>query len=139
MPFNSGMANVKTFWTQTVIVRENLCPGCFNIPDSFWLKFWGFWVQIVIVREKIVLRIFRFFLYFLCDSGHRSWLFDKTCVQNINVTFLFRSLNLILAIQNKYFRELFRNDSTAPSVTLDFETATVSAWLEGRTSYNFPF
>ena len=56
---------------------------------------------------------------------------DKTCVQNINVTFLFRSLNLILAIQNKYFRELFRNDSTAPSVKLDFETDTLSACLEG--------
>ena len=47
------------------------------------------------------------------------------------MTFLFRSLNLILAIQNKYFRRLFRNDPAAPSVTLDFETATVSACLEG--------
>ena len=38
---------------------------------------------------------------------------------------------MILASQSKYFRGLFRNDPTAPSVTLDFETATISACLEG--------
>ena len=38
---------------------------------------------------------------------------------------------MILASQSKYFRGLFRIDPTTSSVTLDFETATIAACLEG--------
>ena len=38
---------------------------------------------------------------------------------------------MILASQSKYFRGLFRIDPTTSTVTLDFETSTIAACLEG--------
>ena len=83
-------------------MRENLCSECSNILYSFY---------VILDTDRHCIR--------------------ETCVQNVIATFWFCSLNLILAGQSKYFRGLFRNDPTEPSVTLDFETATISACLEG--------